>query len=144
MGVNGESCTSSLEDKGKIVDRTVGIALIAVFLIGFYVGYRKGYREGWLLGHDTSGYERSEVGLTAVERTKKIWVRAGSDTMGEGMLMVKSTYRTSSSIGETDLSHKLIHSGWVPSFQESSAWRFCEYGETILQRLCDHSRSNSG
>jgi hypothetical protein len=51
----------------------VGVALIAVFLIGFYLGNWKGYREGWLLGHNTSLYERGEAALMAVKRAKMIW-----------------------------------------------------------------------
>jgi hypothetical protein len=59
--------------KERLCNRTVGIGLIAVFLIGFSVGYRKGYHEGWLLGHDTSLYERSDAVLMAIKRAKMIW-----------------------------------------------------------------------
>jgi hypothetical protein len=59
--------------KERLCNQTVGIGLIAVFLIGFSVGYRKGYREGWLLGHDTSLYERSDATLMAVKQAKMIW-----------------------------------------------------------------------
>jgi hypothetical protein len=59
--------------RARLWNPTVGVALIAVFLIGFYVGYRKAYREGWLLGHASTVYENSDVALTAVERAKNIW-----------------------------------------------------------------------
>ena len=57
----------------RLWNPTVGVALIAVFLIGFYVGYRKGYREGWVLGHASSLYHDRDATLTAVERAKKMW-----------------------------------------------------------------------